>query len=79
MKRPEIFIVEDNQRLREALKSGLEETGKLIIAFDCESGESAIEYCQECQPNAILMDVQLAGDLNGIHRLTCFVDILTHI
>ncbi len=66
MKNPNIYIVEDNQRLREALKSGLEETGKLCITFDCESGESAIAYCQDHQPDAILMDVQLAGELNGI-------------
>ncbi|MBN2499980.1 MAG: response regulator transcription factor [Anaerolineales bacterium] len=66
MKKPTIYIVEDNQRLREALKSGLEETGKLIVIFDCESGESAIAHCQENKPDAILMDVQLAGELNGI-------------
>jgi len=62
----EIIIVEDNVNLRTALVTGLEETGKVKIIFDCESGEKALEYCFQNTPEAILMDVQLAGDMNGI-------------
>jgi DNA-binding NarL/FixJ family response regulator len=66
----QIILVEDNQRLRRALKSGLEASGKVHIAFDCDRGEAALEYCLEAQPelskSAILMDVQLAGGMNGI-------------
>jgi DNA-binding NarL/FixJ family response regulator len=65
-----IILVEDNQRLRQALKTGLELPGKAYIVFDCDSGEAALAYCLEAQPKpaetAILMDVQLAGTLNGI-------------
>jgi DNA-binding NarL/FixJ family response regulator len=35
-------------------------------AFDCPTGEAALEYCLERPPEAILMDVQLAGVMNGI-------------
>jgi DNA-binding NarL/FixJ family response regulator len=61
-----LLIVEDNPRLRPALSKGLEETGRLTVLHSCESGEEAVHFCHETQPDVILMDVQLAGDLNGI-------------
>ena len=66
----QIILVEDNGRLRQALKTGLELPGGAHTVFDCGAGEAALAYCLEAQPKpsetAILMDVQLAGKLNGI-------------
>jgi DNA-binding NarL/FixJ family response regulator len=66
----EIILVEDNPRLRGALRSGLEAAEQARVVFDCDQGEAALEYCLEAQPEAsktaILMDVQLAGGMNGI-------------
>ncbi len=64
-----ILIVEDNQNLRQALKFGLQDTGEVIVAHDCDSGEEALQYCLENPPDAVLMDVQLAGELNGIQAV----------
>jgi DNA-binding NarL/FixJ family response regulator len=74
-----LLLVEDNQKLRRALKSGLEETGAVHVAHDCANGEEALAYCLEALaktsevsedfrslPDVILMDVQLAGEMNGI-------------
>ncbi len=61
-----LLIVEDNKKLRTALTTGLEDTGRITVLNDCESGEDALAYCLTNTPDAILMDVQLAGDLNGI-------------
>jgi DNA-binding NarL/FixJ family response regulator len=62
-----LMIVEDNKRLRSALKVGLEDTGRVQVMFDCSRGEDALDFCLNTQqPDAILMDVQLAGELNGI-------------
>ena len=70
-----LLIAEDNRKLRRALKSGLEETGALRVVQDCSSGEEALAYClgeapgtqvSPGPPDVILMDVQLAGELNGI-------------
>src|SRR5262249_22555607 len=61
-----ILLVEDNPKLRPAMKSGLEATGDVHIAHDCASGEAALGYCLSEQPDAILMDVQLEGEMNGI-------------
>lgn len=62
----ELMIVEDNARLREALTSGLEALGSLRVVFVCDNGEAALERCLQAKPDAILMDVQLAGTLSGI-------------
>ena len=60
------LIVEDNSRLRQALKPGLEATGRVKVSAAVDSGEAALARCLEAAPQAILMDVQLAGAMNGI-------------
>src|SRR3954447_9671020 len=61
-----LLLVEDNERLRPALAAGLAATGALRVVGDCGSGEDALAACLAGPPDAILMDVQLAGKLNGI-------------
>lgn len=61
-----LLIVEDNERLRPALAAGLAATGALEIVASCASGEEALAHCLEAPPEAVLMDVQLAGLWNGI-------------
>src|SRR3979409_1503394 len=70
-----LLLVEDNTNLRAALKSGLEATGQAAVAFACARGEEAVGYCltagaretaHEPIPDVSLMDVQLAGELNGV-------------
>ncbi len=60
------LIVEDNEKLRPALSSGLNSMAQIEIVHDCDSGEEAVEYCLATPPDVILMDVQLARELNGI-------------
>lgn len=62
----DLLLVEDNDRLRPALRSGLETTGEVRVVFDCASGEEALAFCLAQPPVVILMDVQLAGVMNGI-------------
>lgn len=66
MKKKKLLLVEDNEKLRQALKSGLEDTGKIICIHDTASGEDALTICLKDKPDAILMDVQLSGEMNGI-------------
>jgi DNA-binding NarL/FixJ family response regulator len=61
-----LLVVEDNPRLRPALAEGLEATGAVSVVHACASGEEAIECCLALPVDAMLMDVQLAGALNGI-------------
>ena len=65
----QILLVEDNEKLRPALMAGLEATGEVKLLFSCDSGEKATEFClseSAVRPDAVLMDVQLAGTMNGI-------------
>jgi DNA-binding NarL/FixJ family response regulator len=74
-----LLLVEDNDSLRQALAAGLEASGAVHVVYGCATGEAALAYCLETSdevtgpsedltrvPNVILMDVQLAGEMNGI-------------
>lgn len=62
----ELLIVEDNEKLRHALRLGLEGTKAVKVGQHCDSGEEALALCLVQRPDVILMDVQLAGAMNGI-------------
>jgi DNA-binding NarL/FixJ family response regulator len=63
----EVLLVEDNPNLRPAMSAGLEATGEVRVAGGCDSGEAALAHClQAGPPQAVLLDVRLAGALNGI-------------
>ena len=62
----DIMVVEDNDRLRRALGEGLEATGSIRVLHSCASGEEALALALMKSPNAMLMDVGLAGKMNGI-------------
>jgi DNA-binding NarL/FixJ family response regulator len=38
----------------------------VAVVYDCPSGEAALDCCLRQTPDVILMDVQLAGQMNGI-------------
>ena len=61
-----LLIVEDNPRLRPALAGGFDAVAALSVVHACDSGEGALTYCLAEAVDVILMDVQLAGKMNGI-------------
>ena len=61
-----LLIVEDNHALRQALRMGLEGTQAVQVVGQAASGEEALALAFETAPGAVLMDVELAGTLNGI-------------
>jgi DNA-binding NarL/FixJ family response regulator len=62
-----LLIVEDNSSLRQALIAGLNATGEVQVIGDFDSGEAALAFCLEHEPpQVVLMDVHLAGEMNGI-------------
>ena len=60
------LLVEDNDALRRALKVGLEATGDVHVVGEVASGEDALAHCLKSPPEVVLMDVALAGEMNGI-------------
>jgi DNA-binding NarL/FixJ family response regulator len=61
-----LLIVEDGDKLRGALRVGLENTGAVKVIGATGRGEEALTLCLQHPPDVILMDVQLAGEMNGI-------------
>jgi DNA-binding NarL/FixJ family response regulator len=62
----QLMLVEDSENLRRAMKTGLNGTGEVSVSGDTNSGEEALTLALASPPDAILMDVQLAGKMNGI-------------
>ncbi len=60
------LLVEDNAALRHALKVGLEATGAVRVVGEVASGEDSLARCLASPPDVVLMDVALAGEMNGI-------------
>jgi DNA-binding NarL/FixJ family response regulator len=60
----DILLVEDNAPLRRALRRGLEATGEVRVTGEADRGEDVLGLAEP--PDAVLMDVALAGEVNGI-------------
>jgi PAS domain S-box-containing protein len=65
MGKPVIFIVEDEQIVAEDLKETLKDLGFTVAGIE-KSGEIAIEKVSELHPDLVLMDIHLAGKMDGI-------------
>ena len=65
MERPAIFIVEDERIVAEDIAETLKKLGYLISGI-AVSGESALEKIRENLPDIVLMDIHLAGTMDGI-------------
>ncbi|EMO07787.1 response regulator receiver domain protein [Leptospira borgpetersenii str. Noumea 25] len=64
-----LLVVEDSEKLRKAVIAGLQELGKFSILYDCASGEKAVEFSLKTEFDVLLVDVRLAGTLNGIETI----------
>ena len=66
-----LLLVEDNEKLRRAMRVGLEATGEIHVSGEASTGDEAVAQALGSPPDVILMDVQLAGGtLNGIQAAT---------
>ena len=61
-----LLLVEDHAALRDAMSTGLADTGRVTICAATNDGSDALALCLAHVPDAVLMDVRLAGELNGI-------------
>ncbi len=63
----DLLLIEDNPRLQSALTTGLNATGAVRVVGALTRGEDALDFCiDKGAPHAILMDVALAGAMDGI-------------
>ncbi len=60
-----VLIVEDEAMTAMFIKSILTRFGYTVLKC-VNSGESAVKYAAELKPELIIMDILLAGEINGI-------------
>lgn len=60
-----ILVVEDESIVSKDIQHSLQRFG-YGISGACSNGEKAIELVQELQPDVVLMDINLKGNLTGI-------------
>jgi PAS domain S-box-containing protein len=65
MEKPVIFIVEDEAIVADDIRETLIGLG-YTVAGTAKSGEVALKKVAETKPNLILMDIHLAGEMDGI-------------
>jgi CheY-like chemotaxis protein len=64
-RQPRIFFLEDDPQLAKVLKFHLEQLGCKICGSTAH-GEGAFEKIRELKPDLVLIDIKLAGRMDGI-------------
>lgn len=65
MTKAQILIVEDDAIVAQDLKNRLTGMGYFVISIT-STGEEAIEKARHYRPEVVLMDIHLAGEMDGI-------------
>lgn len=68
--RPQVLIVDDHAVVRQSLANALKADSRLAVVGEASSGAEAIEAVERCQPEIILMDVDMP-DTSGIEATEC--------
>lgn len=56
-----VLIVDDQTVIRERLQQQLIRAQGIVVVGEADSGEAALAYCDELQPDVVLMDVVMPG------------------
>ena len=65
MEQPAIFIVEDEAIVANDIRETLKSLGYSVLGI-ARSGELALEKIKEAHPDLVLMDIHLAGKMDGV-------------
>jgi DNA-binding NarL/FixJ family response regulator len=61
-----VLVVEDHPLLRTIIKVACDQTDSLVWVGEAGDGASALEACRTAQPDLMVLDLALAGDLQGL-------------
>jgi DNA-binding NarL/FixJ family response regulator len=61
-----VLVVEDHPLLRTIIKVACEQTPSLEWVGETEDGEAAYEACRVLDPDVMVLDLSLAGELHGL-------------
>ena len=65
MKSLNIYIVEDEPLIAETIKAILEDGNHKVLGY-CDTVKAALFDIEELQPDLVLLDIMLEGELDGI-------------
>lgn len=65
MSKLKVLVVEDDLMIAESVKDILELLDHEVVGI-AEDAESAIEICNENEPQIALLDIQIGGDIDGV-------------
>jgi len=54
-----VLIADDHRIVRQGLRHVCELTGDLVVVGEAEDGQEAVELARQCQPDVILMDINM--------------------
>ncbi|UCC60724.1 MAG: response regulator transcription factor [Dehalococcoidia bacterium] len=66
MEKTSVIVVDDEALFRELLARTLSSEPGLEVVGEAEDGETAISLAREKNPDVVLMDIELPGELDGI-------------
>ena len=66
MEKTSVIVVDDEALFRELLARTLSAEPGLEVVGEAEDGETAISLAREKNPDVVLMDIELPGELDGI-------------
>lgn len=69
MSRATVLIVEDEQDEAYILTHTIDRLGFFVVGCE-QTGEKAVEAARKLQPDVVLMDIALAGRMDGIEAAT---------
>ena len=61
-----VMTVDDHQLLRRGIRFSLLAVDDIEVVGGAQSGEEAISLCDELQPDVVLMDMRLPGEMDGV-------------
>ncbi|RJG48742.1 UvrY/SirA/GacA family response regulator transcription factor [Motilimonas pumila] len=56
-----VFLVDDHELVRTGIRRILEDVRGIKVVGEAESGEAAVQWCRENDPDVILMDMNMPG------------------
>lgn len=66
MSTTKILLVEDQPFFRDLLVRTIESEPELELIGSVADGETAVDLALETSPDAVIMDIELAGEMNGV-------------
>lgn len=61
-----VLTVDDHELLRRGIRFALLSVDDLDLVGEAQDGREALAMCQALQPDVVLMDMRLTGDMDGI-------------